>query len=150
MEQKEKTIAEILKNAPKGTKLYCPVFGECTLSQVDKNGDIRVDVDDIYYVFTETGRFFRTYEDGECLLFPSKDNRSWENFEYRQQFKPFDKVVVRDGPGDTWQVDFFSHYYDDDVPRPFACTGGVTWKYCLPYNEMTAKLIGTTDELNGC
>ena len=148
MEQKEKTIAEILKNAPKGTKLYCPVFGECTLKQVDKNGDVRVDVDDVTYVFTETGRFFRTYEDGECLLFPSKDNRSWEDFEYRQQFKPFDKVVVRDGPGETWKVDFFC-YYNDKTLRT-VCTGGVTWKYCLPYNEMTARLIGTTDELNGC
>ena len=27
-------IAEILKDAPKGTKLYSPIFGECILSNV--------------------------------------------------------------------------------------------------------------------
>lgn len=148
MEQKEKTIAEILKNAPKGTKLYSPLFGECTLSEVSKRGDISVEEENNTYIFSENGHFLDGYEGkAECLLFPSRDNRSWADFEYNHQFKPFDKVVVRDGPVDPWQADFFSHYDDGDYH--FMCTGGECWRYCLPYNEMTAKLIGTTDELNG-
>ena len=147
MEQKEKTIAEILKNAPKGTKLYSPIFGECTLERVDDDV-IRVTISDgTVYMFSETGCFFRNCEGAECLLFPSKDNRSWADFEYRHQFKPFDKVVARDCPSEKWQADFFSHYEDGDYH--FTCIGGGCWRYCLPYNEMTAKLIGTTDELNG-
>lgn len=149
MEQQEKTIAEILKNAPKGTKLYSPLFGECTFQHVDCNGNIEVkDSDDVCYSFSGNGHFLSGYEGkAECLLFPSKDNRSWADFEYNHQFKPFDKVVVRDCPVDPWQADFFSHY--DDGEYHFVCAGGGCWRYCLPYNEMTAKLIGTTDELNG-
>lgn len=145
MEQKEKTIAEILKNAPKGTKLYSPVCGESIDWHVRANGEIVFDRGGLTYTFDKYGRMD---ECGECLLFPSKDNRSWEDFEYRQQFKPFDKMVVRDSPDETWKVDFFC-YYNDKTLRT-VCTGGMTWKYCLPYNEMTARLIGTTDELNGC
>ena len=147
MEQKEKTIAEILKNAPKGTKLYSPLFGECTLERVDDDV-IRVTISDgTVYMFSETGCFFRNCEEAECLLFPSKDNRSWADFEYRHQFKPFDKVVVRDGPEDSWEADFFSHY-EDGAYISYALVEYVG-RHCLPYNEMTAKLIGTTDELNG-
>jgi hypothetical protein len=147
MEQKEKTIAEILRNVPKGTKLYSPLFGVCTLERVDDDV-IRVAISDgTVYMFTETGCFFRS-EEAECLLFPSKDNRSWADFEYNHQFKPFDKVVVRDnGRGSLWTIDHFSFY--DVRNQIYQCAGGTAWRHCLPYNEMTAKLIGTTDELNG-
>lgn len=135
-------IAEILKDCPKGTKLYSPAFGECTLNKVlKKDGIIQVDIDngnsfDGY--FNENGQLYSGI--GECLLFPSKDNRNWKHFKYCP-FKPFDKVVVRDEA--LWHIDFFETYLPDEA-FPYLCMH-VAWKHCLPYNEETAKLIGTKD-----
>lgn len=61
------------------------------------------------------------------------------------EFKPFDKVVVRDTEYSTWCADFFSHI---DVDYRYACVGA-TWSFCIPYNEETAHLLGTTDEWKG-
>ena len=57
------------------------------------------------------------------------------------ELKPFDKVVVRCSEADRWSIDFFSY----KVSNGYICTGDAWFKYCLPYNEETAKLIGTTN-----
>ena len=59
--------------------------------------------------------------------------------------KPFDKVLVRDCNEDEWRAALFSH-----VGRhgEFVTTG-YSFKYVIPYNEKTAKLIGTTDNWEG-
>lgn len=59
--------------------------------------------------------------------------------------KPFDKVVVRCGKADKWSIDFFSY----KVSNGYICTGDAWFGYCLPYNEETAKLIGTTNNVEG-
>lgn len=61
------------------------------------------------------------------------------------ELKPFDKVVVRDTEYSTWCADLFSHI---DVDHRYACVGA-TWSFCIPYNEETAKLIGTTNNVEG-
>lgn len=66
----------------------------------------------------------------------------------KPQFKPFDKVVVRDCFG-LWRVDFFSHIDNNLQNLKFSCVGE-NYDICLPYNEQTAKLIGTNDEWEGC
>ena len=58
------------------------------------------------------------------------------------QFKPFDKVIVRDFENQTWRASVFSHY-DKESSRYY--TTGSYWKYCIPYNEETKHLVGTTD-----
>lgn len=57
--------------------------------------------------------------------------------------KPFDKVVVRCSEADRWSIDFFSY----KAPNGYICTGDAWFGYCLPYNEETAKLIGTTKDM---
>ena len=59
------------------------------------------------------------------------------------EFKPFDKVVVRCSEADRWSIDFFSY----KAPNGYICTGDAWFGYCLPYNEETAKLIGTTKDM---
>lgn len=59
--------------------------------------------------------------------------------------KPFDKVVVRWSEADKWSIDFFSY----KVSNGYICTGDAWFKYCLPYNEETAHLLGTTDDWEG-
>lgn len=60
-------------------------------------------------------------------------------------FKEFDKVVVRCDKDSKWTTDSFSYYDKGYFDMPFVC-GHEHWKKCLPYNEKTAKLIGTTDD----
>ena len=59
--------------------------------------------------------------------------------------KPFDKVVVRCGKADKWSIDFFSY----KVSNGYICIGDAWFGYCLPYNEETAHLLGTTDDWEG-
>lgn len=58
-------------------------------------------------------------------------------------FKPFDKVLVRATKDYVWYASYFSHYrWNEDCP--YACIDG-SYRYCIPYNEHTAHLLGTTD-----
>ena len=71
-------VAEILKYCPKGTKLYSTVFGEVKLSEIYPNNMIVVIIkDDFKKVFHKDGSYS---EYGECVLFPSKDQRDWDEF----------------------------------------------------------------------
>ena len=71
-------IAEILKDCPKGTKLYSPICGECRLIKIyDGLGfDVINDTDDVFN-FSYDGRYNLN---GECCIFPSKENRDWNTF----------------------------------------------------------------------
>ena len=142
-----KTVADYLKNAPKGTKLYSPLCGECTLHYIDDK-DITVTNGEHYFYFNHLGQY-NTYEEnvGECLLFPSKEVRDWSNYQLPAppcDLKPFDKVVVR-GDKSTWYIDFFERYNPSNKKYPYRCLVS-NWSHCLPFNEETAKLIGTKDE----
>ena len=57
------------------------------------------------------------------------------------QFKPFDKVLVRDHTEDSWQCDLFSHKISNGL---YACVAHC-WNYCIPY-EGNENLVGTTDK----
>lgn len=71
-------VAEILKYCPKGTKLYSTVFGEVKFSEVYPNNMIVVSIKDgCKRVFYKDGSYS---EYGECVLFPSKDQRDWSKF----------------------------------------------------------------------
>ena len=71
-------IVDILKDCPKGTKLYSPICGECRLIKIyDGLGfDVITDTDAVFN-FAYDGRY---YLNGECCIFPSKDNRDWNTF----------------------------------------------------------------------
>ena len=76
-------IAKILENAPKGLKLYSSLCGECQYDRlVESLGgyDIYVTTleDDYTYCFNQDGIYM---DGGECLLFPSKEYRSWDNWQ---------------------------------------------------------------------
>lgn len=72
-------IAEILKYCPKGTKLYSTAFGEVELINVYSSaGTILVqNINNTHFTFYNNGSYIL---DGECILFPSKDQRDWEEF----------------------------------------------------------------------
>lgn len=81
-----------------------------------------------------------------------KEGKAWDSdkkaivdLKSKVELKPFDKVVVRCGKADKWSIDFFSH----KVSNGYICTGDALFGYCLPYNDETVKLIGTTNDLEG-
>lgn len=94
MEQKI-NIAELLRDAPAGTPLYSPIFGECKLVEIDKNiRGIRVRVGFAFRTFSENGHYNPFTHQGECMLFPSKKCRTWEGFKpswepKHKEFEPF-------------------------------------------------------------
>lgn len=53
-------VAEILKDVPKGTKLYSPIFGECVLSYIGTTA-IKVTTANTFdgLIFDEYGRNFQ-------------------------------------------------------------------------------------------
>ena len=81
-----------------------------------------------------------------------KEGKAWDSekkqivdLKLKCEFKPFDKVVVRCSEADRWSIDFFSY----KVSNGYICTGDAWFGYCLPYNEETAKLVGTTNNVEG-
>lgn len=58
--------------------------------------------------------------------------------------QPFDKVLVRDYPNDDWNVSFFSHIHYGNTSEYCAINCG--FNCCIPYNEETKHLVGTSDE----
>lgn len=75
-----------------------------------------------------------------------KDMKITEQTEGRVGLQPFDKVLARDLDHDCWHATVFSHI---DKKRSqiytYRVAGG--WYYqCIPYNDETKHLLGTTDE----
>ena len=155
-------LAKILEGCPRGTKLYSPIFGEVTFSEITDDAWLpisTINAAGYYSTFTKRGYYYDNFEDegAECLLFPSKEQRDWSKFERfwdkpkvgrfnPKTFQPFDKVLVRDNNTMVWRTDFYSFY--DDRNRngyPFNTTGGC-YHYVIPYNDDTKHLVGSTDD----
>lgn len=77
-------IAEILRDMPKGTKLYSPIFGKVTLECCDDSDGrypIKTTVSDTSSEsFTPQGTYFESFEGAEITLFPSRNMRDWTKF----------------------------------------------------------------------
>lgn len=237
-------IAEMLKYCPKGTKLYSLVDGEVTLKNISDPDEYPIKVvtyngDTKYY--TKDGLFFTNRPGGECVLFPSKEQRDWNKFrlpvkrgdimmridgkypfisngvitedggfEYicgitglsgilqisnftnlstiwtnnfyipaseeakkalfdkikeagykwnadtlklelnkkqyqpvKQQFKPFERVLVRNESNEKWSINLFSYYDEEDKYYPYVCLSN-HYKECIPYGDYNKHVLGTT------
>lgn len=142
-------IAEKLKNCPKGTKLYSPLFGELELSFVEGEHISCITKKRTCGLFTSDGKYFGGYSDAECMLFPSRDQRDWNKFvvpdqKPKYQFKPFDKVLVRDTDDSKWNCDFFLKMIHDNHAK-FKCIVCGAWAQCIPY-EGNEHLFGTANK----
>ena len=147
-------LTKILKDCPEGTKLYSTIFGEVTFCHIDEN--------DMYPIKVMTGKKCngkvsangKHYVEfkGECTLFPSKEQRDWNKFTAPWQKKdkfdpktlrPFDKVIARIDKYGFWCCELFS-FIEEDTNLIKGC--GAYYKYCVPYNDDTKHLVGTTEE----
>ena len=118
-------IAEILRNMPKGTKLYSPLFGKCELVGVGHDEDgVFISVESFFQdgrvkesrTFSSDGRYFEWYPNAECMLFPSDRMRSWSKFFKRGDVlvdSDLETVVIFDGwaNGDYTKFNTTIEYY---------------------------------------
>lgn len=110
------------------------------------NGDFIVYSDAITYFVSDIN--FASIED-KNKLFSALVREGYRYVEkqhrlIKQEFKPFDKVLVRNDPNQKWTIDMFSYYNREDNDYPYICVGN-HYCYCIPYTEQTAHLIGTTN-----
>ena len=232
-------IAEILRDMPKGTKLYSPIFGDMEFERIRTKGGNREypivvtvgskGVGD--ETFTENGLYRSECVNAEATLFPSRSMQdwtkffkrgdvlyikeanyitgyaifeSWKNDDYTEfntsifysdksgfaerkvcttklytkaentlkanfissieqyfngkynpetlqvetikskcDFKPFDKVLVRNGVKREWHIDLFELQFTGDNEYNYQCMTGA-WKYCIPY-EGNEHLLSTNN-----
>ena len=146
-------IAEILEDAPKGTKLWSPVCGECELKEITKNAAYLITCltknclgEWETVVFTSKGKYTNQFAKGECVLFPSKENRDWSTFKVpkkHKHFEPFQKVLcaaVLDNGHKVWAADFYSHYDESTFEHYLASGIIVSDNEILPYEGNEDKL----------
>ena len=143
-------LCEILKDCPKDAKLYCTFLGDVLFSKIEDN-KIFIHTSYTVYSFYSDGKF--TY-DGECVLFPSRGQRDWSKFKVPikkfnpKDFKPFDKVLLRDDYGFKWRPTFLEKILKEPSGKYSAVEliNECKWDMCIPYNEETKNLGGTTND----
>ena len=151
-------LTKILKDCPKGTKLYSHIFGEVDFIKIHNDAKYPIITRKGAYNpnFTDEGLYYAD-EGEECLLFPSKDQRDWSKFTapwYKKEkfdpktLKPFDRVLAASMVDGRWVCDFFSHIGKSirDSDRLYVGTGFGAYDRMIPYNEDTKHLVGTTEE----
>lgn len=132
MEQKDIDIYEILKDMPKGTKLYTPLVGKVEFTSVATNKEageaIWTENRNGEFSFDKNGRWL---DGGEVLLFPSNEMRDWRKF-----FKKGDVLVHRNG-----DVHVIFEGFKDNCYARFNCKHYL-WKECFEdYSEEKSEMI---------
>ena len=151
-------LCEILKCCPKGWEFYSSIHGWIYFEGLNtgdkypvvisyKNGKLES--------FGADGRLFLDYA-GECVLFPSKDQRDWSKFTapwYKKEkfdpktLKQFDKIIARVDEHGIWCCEWFSFidsFIEENIILIKGC--GAYSRNCIPYNDETKHLVGTKDE----
>ena len=157
-------LTKILEGCPVGTKFYSTIFGEVSFSKIfsDDYDDYPIELmvynkkarTTVMNYCEKDGKYSCAYE-GECTLFPSKDQRDWSKFERfwdkpkverfdPKTLQPFDKVLVRDRQTQDWWIESFG-FMTNTNPNLAACLCN-TYEMVIPYNEETKHLLGKTDD----
>ena len=151
-------IAEILRDMPKGTKLYSPLFGKCEYISVvgDKRPiNIRTSntTDMQYEALTEYGCYFSDFEDTDTVLFPSAKMRDWSKFFKRgdivynphsQMYAVFECWANDDYTEFNTTIDYYK--ISDKWGKEDICCTGIHRKAT---DEERAKFIAAAEEYYG-
>lgn len=124
--EKELNIAEILKDKPQGTKLYSSACGKCKLEEADDKS-FKISFYNSKFGFMNGGKGCldkngKLYDEGECVVFPSKEMRNWSKFAWKKG----DVLVSKDN------VHIIFEKFEDDAYTKFRGKYYL-WEEC--YNE---------------
>lgn len=154
-------IAAILKDKPKGTKLYSTVHGKCSFEAVTDE-IFKINFCTSKFGLTQTGecvliKFGNMFDGGECVVFPSEEMRDWSKFAWKKG----DVLVSNDGGTevifDKWYDDTYTNFYskhylnsedENNIKyyEAFLCT---TERYSLEDKNSVQTYINTIEEKLG-
>lgn len=150
-------IAEILKDKPKGTKLYADAFGELSIEEICTEYDNGITLSDnggTDWLFYNDGKYSRR---GESILVPSKEMRDWHKFAWQKGDVLVSndygtEVIFYDWYDDTYTNFYGKHYLNSEDKNnikyndAFLCTTG---RYSLEDNDAAQTYINTIEERLG-
>lgn len=139
-------LTKILKGK-EGTKLYSPLFGQVILVDVITESDCKrkFPIKVAAYCsglsrnawFTKEGYYLEDYQDCECLLFPSKENRDWNKF--KSDLPKGTPVMVSQNPEGEWELRYYAgggYTYDG---QELGDTSTSQWKFVVPIHQFNFK-----------
>lgn len=150
-------LLKILKYCPKGWRFYTTVWGEVAFIEYNRCGRCGsfifdpIDMGNIDEVHINTDGTYCCF--GECIIFPSKEQRDWSKFNapwYKKDkfdpktLNPFDRVLVRNCRAYKWKCEHFSYFKEDDDYPCMCCSN--SYAFCVPYNDDTKHLVGKDDD----
>ena len=150
----ELNIANILKDKPRGTKLYADAFGELSFEYINNNIICTKTKEGMFYPFYNNGKYNKN---GEPILVPSKEMRDWSKFAWKKG----DVLVSNDYSTevifDKWYDDAYTNFYgkhrldSEDKNNikyndAFLCTTG---RYSLEDRDAAQTHINTIEERFG-
>ena len=127
-------LVEILKDCPSGISLYSPVYGYVQLASVSLVEGAKYPIEIIGVLYgtkfgiTKDGRIYEDFQ-GECMLFPSKEQRDWSKFKVKKpKFKVGDRIRHKEtNKDDVYEI---SKVYDDSYG-----IAGFTWMINMKYQD---------------
>ena len=145
----DSAFIEIFEYSKKNGDLYDHASLDITNQILDISGKYRISKDEI----TEL-RLATEEEKKQFFSALAKKGKAWDAdkkkiVDLKQKWtpNPFDRVITRNADDDIWTANIFSHMDSHGEYVTIGCVGGYT--YCIPYNEVTVKLIGTTNNVEG-
>lgn len=155
-------IVEILKDKPQGIKLYSSACGKCKLEEVDDKS-FKISFYNSKFGFMNGGEGYldkngKLYDDGECIIFPSKEMRDWEKFSWKKG----DVLVNEDGSvhiifeefeDDAYTMFSGKYYYSKDGKKAYSyfreCDDVITEEFTLETEDAAKTYIKTIEERLG-
>ena len=142
----------ILKDAPKGTKLYCTIWGEMGLVRISAYCVTCKSKCGIEWDFKNNGHLLgSSTEGGECVLFPSKEQRDWSKFKLDL---PIDTPVMV--CTEHWYSDWVVRYYNTNNTtfcagkKQIDNAGSSQWKYIVPVKDFDFENLESNKEKSIC
>ena len=143
-------LLEILKDAPKGTRLYSTIWGYVELIEVLSHTVICKDNGGVDWNFRNNGNLLASNtEYGECVLFPSKEQRDWSKFKLDL---PIDTPVMVSAIGKEWLLRF---YAGDNATFSYGCKsdeslGIFYWPFVVPVKDFDFENLESNKERSIC
>ena len=141
-------LTKTLKDAPRGIKLWSPVYGDCTFINIDYLPDVlypvhcqatTIDGESTCVGFTKDGCIDVRYVNSGCVLFPSKENHDWSTFEIPKTHKEFElnqKVLVGSAFNHEyiWKRDIYLNYDENTKMHCTFYEKAVSDSLIIPYD----------------
>ena len=155
-------ITTILKNKPKSTKLYSTVHGKCTFEAITDE-IFKINFCTSKFGLMQAGectliKFGNMFDDGECVIFPSKEMQDWSKFAWKKG----DILVNRDKNihlifekfiDDTYTIFVGKHCYEKNYRNEYnyerRFDGFKTEYFTLETEDAAQKYLKTIEEKLG-